>query len=171
MLPISFPVTIVVIKQQATVLKDLSDVSCYRYKVKFEDGTQDIFTLVEEGPELFVKAYNSGHEHYANALVNDLYELSKVEAGQFCYILPVSLGGEDVNVWMVEEEPDPDEKDCVMVSYNRGLRFQLYLGAENDGWKVRELAYELSPEEKKLAAELADAMDVMQGDVQLQISI
>ncbi|MEJ0106586.1 MAG: hypothetical protein WDO19_30350 [Bacteroidota bacterium] len=40
MLPLSFPVTIVVIKQQATVLKDLSDVSCYRYKVKFEDGTQ-----------------------------------------------------------------------------------------------------------------------------------
>ncbi|MEJ0106585.1 MAG: hypothetical protein WDO19_30345 [Bacteroidota bacterium] len=65
----------------------------------------------------------------------------------------------------------PGEMDCVMVSYNRGLRFQLYLAGDNDGWKVRELAYELSPEEKKLAAELAAAFGVIQGEVQLQKSI
>jgi hypothetical protein len=148
-------------------VEDLSDISCYKYKVKFDDGTEDIFTLVE-GPELSVDANEKGHEHYANALVNDLYELSKIEPDRFYYILPVSIGGEPVNVWMVEEEPDPGEKDCVMVSYNQRLQFQLYLASDNDTWKVRELTYPLNRHEKKFAVKLAAMMEVLRGDLQLQ---
>lgn len=167
MLPVSFPVDVVGIKQQATVVEDLSDISCYKYKVRFEDGTEDIFTLIE-GPELSIATEEKGHEHYANALINDLYELTTIEPGLFYYILPAVIGGESVNVWMVEEEPDPGEKDCVMVSYNRQLQFQLYLANDNDVWKVREHTRELSPDEKKFATELASTMEVMRSVLEFQ---
>jgi hypothetical protein len=167
MLPLSFPVDVVGIKQQATVMEDLSDMACYKYRVRFEDGTEDNFTLIE-GPELSIAADEKGHEHYANSLLDDLYELAKIEPGLFYYVLPVSIGDEALNVWMVEEEPDPGEKDCVMVSYNRRLQFQLYLANDNDQWKVRELSHELNQHEKMLAAELASTMEVIRGALQLK---
>lgn len=167
MLPLSFRVDVVGVKLQATVVEDLSDISCYKYRVRFDDGTEDIFILIE-GPALSIEADEKGHEHYANSLLNDLYELTKIEPGLFYYILPMNIGGEQVNVWMVEEEPDPGEKDCVMVSYNRQLQFQLYLANDNDVWKVRELTHELNPDEKKLAAELVSTMELIQGALQLK---
>jgi hypothetical protein len=113
MLPLSFPVDVVGIKQQAAVLEDLSDMACYKYRVRFDDGTEDNFTLIEE-------------------------------------------------------EPDPGEKDCVMVSYNRRLKFQLYLANDNDEWKVRELTHELNQDEKVFAAELASTMEQIRSALQLK---
>ena len=167
MLPLSFPVDVVGLLQQATVLEDLSDISCYKYKVRFSDGTEDIFTIIEE-PELYIKASKVGYDHYASSLLDDVYELTKIIPGLFFYVLPSSIAGEAINVWMVEEEPDPGEKDCVMVSYKRKLRFQLYLANEETGWKVRELSYKLNPDEKKLAVELASTMELMRSAIHLQ---
>lgn len=158
MLPLSFAVDVVGIKQQATVLEDLSDMACYKYRVRFENGIEDIFTIIE-GPENTIEALESGHEHYCSALAVDLYELSKVVPENFFSILPYKLQGEDVNVWLSEEEPDPGEKDCVMVNYNANLGFQLYRASENEKWKYREYKpTPLTEEEIELALELCATM-------------
>jgi hypothetical protein len=161
MLPLSFAVDVVGIKQQATVLEDLSDMACYKYRVRFENGIEDIFTIIE-GPENTIEANESGHDHYCSALAVDLYELSKVVPENFLSVLPYKLQAEDVNLWLVEEESDPGEKDCVMVNYNANFGFQLYRANENEKWKYRE--YKPSPlteEEIELALELCASMESM----------
>lgn len=161
MLPLSIAVSVVGIKQQATVLEDLSDMACYKYRVRFENGVEDIFTIIE-GPETTIEASESGHDHYCSALAVDLFELSKIVPENFLSVLPYKLQGEDVNVWLVEEEPDPGEKDCVMVNYNANFGFQLYRVNENQKWKYRE--YKPTPfteEEIELALELCATMESM----------
>lgn len=161
MLPLSFAVDVVGIKQQATVLEDLSDMACYKYRVRFENGVEDIFTIIE-GPETTIEASESGHDHYSSALTIDLYELSKIVPENFLSVLPFRLQGEDVNVWLVEEEPDPGEKDCIMVSYNANYGFQLYRKNENEKWNYRE--YKPTPlieEEIELAHELCATLESM----------
>jgi hypothetical protein len=161
MLPLNIAVDVVGIKQQATVLEDLSDMACYKYRVRFENGIEDIFTIIE-GPENTIEANESGHDHYCAALAVDLYELSKIVPENFLSVIPFKLQGEDVNVWLVEEEPDPGEKDCVMVNYNANFGFQLYRVNENEKWNYREYKpMPLTEEEIELALELRATMESM----------
>jgi hypothetical protein len=161
MLPLSFVVSVVGIKQQATVLEDLSDMACYRYRVRFENGVEDIFTIIE-GPEITIEANEKGNEHYCWALNIDLYEMSKIVPENFLSVLPFQLQGEDVNLWLVEEESDPGEKDCVMVNYNGNFGFQLYRVNENEKWNYREhKPTPLTEEEIELALELCASMESM----------
>jgi hypothetical protein len=158
MLPLSFAVDVVGIKQQATVQEDLSDMACYKYRVRFENGIEDIFTIIE-GPENTIEASEAGYEHYSRSLTTDLYELSKIVPENFLSVLPVKLQGEDVNVWLSEEEPDPGEIDSVMVSYNGNFGFQLYRASEAEEWKYREYKpTALTEEEINLAKELCLTM-------------
>ena len=161
MLPLSFAVDFVGIKQQATVLEDLSDMACYKYRVRFENGIEDIFTIIE-GPENIIEASQAGHEHYSRSLTIDLYELSKIVPENFLSVFRVILHGEDVNVWLSDEEPDPGEKDSVMASYNGNFGFQLYRVNENEGWRFREYKpTPLTKEEVLLAKELCQTMEAM----------
>jgi hypothetical protein len=152
---------------QATVLEDVSLMSCYRFRVRFENGIEDIYTIIE-GPENYVEATERGNEHYANALIIDLYELSKIAAEKFLSILTTNLNGEQVNVWLMEEDPDPGEKDCVMVNYNTHSGFQLYRANENEPWKYREYKpTPLTEEEKVMANGLCQTMQTMYNPLQL----
>lgn len=159
MLPLSFAVDVAGIKQQATVLDDLSDMACYKYRVRFENGVEDIFTIVE-GPENTIEAQERGHEHYCLALTVDLFELSKVVPENFLSVLPFKLEGEDVNVWLVEEEPDPGEDKCIMVNYNAIGGFQIYCVREQ--WGFREYKpTPLTKEEKEMAKALVETLKQM----------
>jgi hypothetical protein len=161
MLPLSFAVDVVGIKQQATVLEDLSDMACYKFRVRFENGIEDIFTIIE-GPENVIEASQTGYEHYCRALMVDLYELSKIVPENFLSILPVKLHGEDVNVWLSEEDPDPGEKACVMASYGGHSGFQLYRVNDASPWAYREYKPQpLTEKERELAAQLSALMDSM----------
>ena len=163
MYPVRFPVVVAGTIQEATVTEDMSDIEHYRYRVHFTDGTEGIFTLLE-GPELMIL---SDHPVYSSALADDLYELSKIDAhdNRFFFVFPTVLNNAPVNLWLMEEEPDPGESDCVMVSYYRLLQFQLYRSIGDPQWKVREITTPLPMAEKKIARELAQAMDVVQGVV------
>lgn len=155
-LPISFPVNVVGIRQQATVLADVSDMASFRYRVRFEDGFEDIFTIIE-GPEISIEGKKNGFEYYASALLSDLYILTNIEPVIFFYTLPMMLEGESINVWLMQEEPTLGDEECVMVSYNQRLQFELYLA--DGSWKYRELKRPLTTAEKKLAIELTDTME------------
>jgi hypothetical protein len=158
-LPLSFPVSVVGIPMTATVVKDLSDHSCYKYRVRFENGIEEVFTLIE-GPETIVQASDASNEHYAQALQHDLYELSKVVPENFLFILNVKLHGEPTNLWLVEEEPDPGEDKAVMVNYNSNFGFQLYCAHEK--WGVREYKpTPLTAEEKEMAKGLLEPLQMM----------
>lgn len=168
MLPLSFAVEVAGIRQQATVLEDCSDMACFRYRVRFDNGIGDIFTIID-GPGISIEAGESGHEHYSRSLTMDLYELSKIIPEQFLAVLPFQLQGDLINVWLSEEEPDPGEINSVMVSYGGHAGFQLYRVNENENWKYREYKpAPLTEEEKALALELAATMDMMYAPIPLK---
>lgn len=167
-LPLHLTVTVAGVAMQATVLEDLSDAACYKYRVRFENDTEDIFTLVE-GPENYTLCAIQGNNHYAQALTHELYELSKIEPEKFLSVLQMPLHEGTVNLWLSEEEPDPGEKDCVMVSYNGYSGFQLYRVKEGEPWGYREnQPVPLTKEEAALADNLCRTMEKMYATIPLK---
>ena len=164
-LPISFPVDLVGITKEATVIEDLSDIESFKYKVRFEDGTEDVFTIIE-GPEILIEPGDPGHEHYANALLKDLYILSSIEPGVFFYMLPMQLATDLVNVWLVEMEPRISEKECISISYNQKIQFELFLTNDEKGWRYRGMNGPLTIAEKRLANDLTATMETIRNAIQ-----
>jgi hypothetical protein len=165
MLPLSFPVDVVGIKQQATVIEDVSDIEAFKYKVRFDDGFEDVFTIIEGG-QVYIQSSQPGYDYYSDALVHDLYQLQGIEPGVFFYVLPISLKGEPVNAWLKEEEPFPGDKKSIIVSYYQRLGFELYVPTDEDRWHYRELTRRLTGEEKEIARALVSAMNTMQSVLQ-----
>jgi len=157
-LPLSFPVSVYGKKQTATVVKDVSDVEAFRYQVYFSDGTEDLFTVVE-GPIDEVKNSQHCSSEYTLALERDLPILAKLEPENWFYVMPLKVQEEPTNVWLVEDDPLPNEKENISVYYNQKAWFELFLPNDATPWQARKLGRSLEPIEEALVHELLPLME------------
>ena len=160
-LPLTISVNVVGVPMQAAIVEDLSDHGNNRYKVRFENGIEDIFTLIE-GPENYLECNDPSNNHYCIALVGDIVALSKVDPEKFLSVLSTKIGDEFVNLWFLEEDADPGESDSVIVHYDQFNAFQLYRETSKSPWKLREFTSRpLSDRELEVAQGLASMMDTV----------
>ena len=155
--PLTFPVCVAGVNQNATVLEDASDDIAFKYKVRLDDGFEDIFTIVET-TSFAVSASKPGNQRYEDALMIDLCTLRTIDPDEFYYLLPASLDGKKVNVWLLHEQLEPDALQLATVIYNNETRMLLKLKHPNEYWEVVQCGKPLNPAELKLADDIIEVM-------------
>jgi hypothetical protein len=167
-LPVYLQIEVAGTLQTVTILEDLGDVEAYKYKIRFENGQEDVFTLVE-GPELYVRASGPGYEDHERALVDDLYNLTLIEPGMFFYVLAMNVEGEEKNVWLIESEPEPGERECLNIRYDGKFQFELYYADEDEGWSFRGINGRITLPQQALAEELTKVMESIRKALQISL--
>jgi len=162
LLPITLHIELAGVRQEAKVLEDRSDDEAYRFLVRFQDGTEATFT---EGSDTEMFADKPGLQSYADALLPDLFILPVIEPGLFYYILPYELEGKTINVWLIEQEPDQSELECIGVYYNQRARLEIYKDGSDD-YQWRGIGQPLSAEEEVIAKDLTVTLEAVRSAIQ-----
>jgi hypothetical protein len=153
----SFPVIVAGKSLRATVLAEEGEGREFLYRVRFDDGYEDVFFVDQDevGGHLGVSS-----QPYAEAIKFDVGHYIGLNTDKFLYVFQDEIEGEMVNVWIFEEEAE-DEEEVIHTSYNVIVRnqYRFHLLQVGDGWmlSVREGTV-LSESDKKLAEKIEDLL-------------
>lgn len=118
----------------ATVLSEEGEGRDFLYRVRFDDGYEDVF---------FVKGEEAGGHNgttsqpYADAIKYDVGHFIGLNTDNFWYVFQDEIEGEIVNVWIFEEEEEDEEDEGVIhSSYNVLIKkqYRFHILNMGDSW-------------------------------------
>jgi hypothetical protein len=130
----------------------------YSFSIKFSNGFEDNFTLLENG--LVEGDKKSIAAAYAMAIKDDLQVLVHFSADKEVYTLRWQINSKQSNVWVIEAATTGER--MYKVCYNSNLRFQIKKAGA--GWLATPLNdANAIPVDTKLVAEIGRMIDRERG--------
>lgn len=120
--------------QRAYILAEEGEDRDFHYRVRFEDGYEDVFHEVQ-GELLGLRGAESAA--YAEAIKYDVHHYIGLNTDAFWYVFREQVGDEVVNVWIFEEEEE-DEEENLSTSWNVHYKkeYRFHLMKVGDIWMV-----------------------------------
>ena len=153
----SFPAIVAGKSLRATVVGEEGEGRDFLYRIKFDDGYEDVF---------FVDGHKAGghlgasSQPYAEAIKYDVGHFIGLDTDKFWYVFADEIDGEIANVWIFEEETE-DEEEVIHASFNVFIKkqYRFHLLQVGDTWmlSVREGTV-LSESDKILAQKIEDVL-------------
>jgi hypothetical protein len=128
----SFPVIVAGKSLRATVLAEEGEGRDFLYRVRFEDGYEDVFFV--DGDKVGGQLGTTS-QPYADAIKYDVGHFIGLNADKFWYVFQDEFDGEIVNVWIFEEEEE-DEDEVIRDSFNVFIKkkYRFHLLNMGDSW-------------------------------------
>ncbi len=146
----NFTVSVAGKEERAYVLAEEGEDRDFHYRVKFSDGYEDVFHLVEDK---LVGLQGTSSDAYANAIKYDVHHYIGLNTDAFWYVFREQVGDEMVNVWIFEEEDEDEDRNLSTswnVHYKKEYRFHLmkvgdtWMVSNRDGKNIPAVDRELS---------------------------
>jgi hypothetical protein len=128
--PIEIVTTLYDKKMPALIFEAMPDTDNSRFKVRFEDGYEDIFSLAGEDGTLGPIGGKLDWLPYSTAIRPDLLIISYLKEGQQVNVFRHVIDGVETNVWVAEE------RGFHYVYYNQYCRFKFDKNTETNNWRI-----------------------------------
>lgn len=152
--PVSFACAVNRKKLQANITGTIHHPLYYSFLVKFSDGYEDDFTILEDG---FIVGEKKESDPYAIAIKEDLHGFAGYVIGNEIYVMRWIVDGNYKNIW-VKESIEEDGERIFKVYFKGDYKFEMK--REKDKWYSRT-SRKINPEaiNQKLATAIGDMID------------